>query len=112
MSLNPHQALLSGVAEELADVRAGIESLSGLVSDLATHCPADLRGQALVRAQAFDEIIQRMEGLGGLIAALGVGISAETALKALTLTDLSRRLARNSTAPTDAPVAGDLMLFD
>lgn len=112
MPLSPNHSLLGAVADEMADVRAGIEGLSSLVSDLVPHCPAGLRGEALVRAQAFDALIQRLEGLSGLVAALGAGVPAHTALEALTLTDLAERLAGTSDSQSRAPVSGDLMLFD
>lgn len=110
MPLNANHALLSAVGDEMAEVRTGVEHLSGLVSDLISHCPAEMRADVLSRAQAFDVLIQRLDGLGGLLAALGAGVEADAALHALTLSDLSRRL---SGGPEVVPVvSGDLMLFD
>lgn len=112
MPLNANHALLSAVGDEMADIRTGVDDLSGLVSDLISHCPADLRAEVLPRAQAFDVLIQRLDGLGGLLAALGAGVEAEAALEALTLSDLSRRLSGGFSHHAASAASGDLMLFD
>ena len=112
MPLNANHALLSAVGDEMAEVRNGIEDLSLLVSDLAPHCPVELRADVLRRAQAFDELIQRLDGLGGLLAALGAGVEADAALHALTLSDLSQRLSGEPQSGAAPVVSGDLMLFD
>ncbi|CAN5264915.1 hypothetical protein BH10PSE1_BH10PSE1_34870 [soil metagenome] len=111
MPLNCNHALLAAVADEMADVRAGVDDLSGLMSELMAHCPTEARSEAVTRAQAFDLVIQRLDGLSGLIAALGAGVPVETALHALTLSDLSDRLS-GATPAKSSSVSGDLMLFD
>lgn len=113
MPMDTNHALLSAVGDEMADIRAGIENLADLVSDLLPHCPTEMRADAMVRVQAFDLLIQQLDGLGGLMAALGAGVPAQAALDALTLTELSDRLAGGFAVQTTIPAAaGDLMLFD
>jgi hypothetical protein len=114
MSSNP--ALLTAVADELAEIRAQVDDLSGLTSDLLPYCPAEQRGMALARIQAFDLVIQRLDGLSGLSAALGAGVPVETALHALTLSDQFERLRSDVSPdlsnPSAGKASGDLMLFD
>lgn len=112
MPLNANHALLSAVADEMADIRAGIDDLSGLMSTILPHCPAEMRAEGLSRAQGFDLLIQRLDGLSGLIAALGAGVPVETALHTLTLSDLSDRLSGDFSPRAAMPASGDLMLFD
>ncbi|HEX8472258.1 MAG TPA: hypothetical protein VF633_14195 [Brevundimonas sp.] len=112
MLLNGDPALLSVIADEMADVRLDIDDLSTLLVELTAHCPAEKRADAVRRTQACDLIIQRLDGLSGLMAALGAGVPWETALHALTLSDQSERLTGRS-RPLAAPAeSGDLMLFD
>lgn len=112
MSFSPDHALLGAVSTELAAASADVERLSDLVSELLLHCPAHQRDTALVRAQEFDEIIQRLECLSGLVAALGAGTTTENALEELTLSGLRQRLSGASDVMSDSSPAGDLTLFD
>jgi hypothetical protein len=112
MSLGSDPALLRAVSAELASASADVKRLSDLVSEVIIHCPEDQRDAAVVRAQGFDEIIQRLEGLSGLAAALAAGASAEAALATLTLSGLRQRLSGVSDEQTEASLAGELTLFD
>ncbi len=106
------RALLVAVSDELAEIRGQVDDLSGLTQDLMAHAPAADKADIQQRIQAFDLLIQRLDGLSGLSAALGVGVPVETALHALTLSDQFRRLRADSAVRPDAPASGDLMLFD
>jgi hypothetical protein len=104
--------LLAAVSDELAEIRGQVDDLSGLTSDLILHCPAEKRGAALARIQDFDLLIQRLDGLTGLAAALGAGVPIETALHALTLSDQFNRLSTGLSNASAGTASGDLMLFD
>jgi hypothetical protein len=106
------QAILSAVADEIADVRCSLDGLADLTSELIGRCPAVERDQAMARAQDFDLLGQRLDGLSGLIAAIGAGVPVDLALHTLTLSDLSERLG-GVVAPRDlAPAgSGELQLF-
>ena len=107
------QALLTAVSDELVDMRVQLEDLADLTSELMAQCPPQMRADALSRTQAFDLLIQRLEGLSGLSAALGVGVPLDTALHTLTLSDLADRLGgRVSAASLAATASGDVTLFD
>ena len=107
------QALLTAVSDELVEMRVQMDDLADLTSELMAHCPTALRADALSRSQAFDLLIQRLEGLSGLSAALGVGVPFDTALHTLTLSDLADRLGDRVPTPSARPTAsGDVMLFD
>lgn len=107
------RSLLTAVSDELVEMRAQLEDLAELTSELIAQCPPQMRAQALSRTQAYDLLIQRLDGLSGLSAALGVGVPLDTALHTLTLSDLSDRLGNRVSAPSSAMTAsGDVMLFD
>ncbi len=106
-------ALLTAVSDELAEMRTQLDDLAKLTSELIAHCPPGLRASALSRLQVLDLMTQRLDGLSGFSAALGVGVPVDTALQALTLSDLSDRLGgRIDTSPCAPPTAGDVTLFD
>lgn len=104
--------LLVAVSDELAEIRQRLAHLADLTGDLLVHCPAETRAAALTEVQGFDLLIQRLDGLSGLAAALGAGAPIETALHALTLSDLYDRLVGEDTSPPVAVTAGELSLFD
>jgi len=110
--MSPSGTLLTAVADELAEIRAQVDNLSGLTSELMAWCPADKKSAVLGRIQDFDLLIQRLDGLSGLSAALGAGVPIETALHVLTLTDQFNRLSPGVTTASTGKVSGDLMLFD
>jgi hypothetical protein len=112
MVMSVSRTLLAAVSDELAEIRAQVDDLSGLTTELMMACPADKRDAALPRIQAFDLLIQRLDGLSGLSAALGAGVPIETALHALTLADQSNRLRAGEFNASAVPASGDLMLFD
>ena len=115
MSKSQSRALLVAVSNELAEIRERLEDLGDLTSGLIADCPADRRDEAMGSVQAFDLLIQRLDGLSGLAAALGAGAPMATALHALTLSDLYDRLSGDAGihASMSAPSAsGELTLFD
>lgn len=113
MARNRTRTLLTAVSDELAEMRVQLDDLADLTSDLMAHCPPHLRASALARTQAFDLLIQRLEGLSGFSAALGVGVPLDTALYTLTLSDLSDRLGdRVATSACRPAASGEVMLFD
>lgn len=107
--------LLVAVSDELAEIRTRLEELAELTIDLVADCPAERRAEAMASVQGFDLLIQRLEGLSGMAAAVGAGAPVSTALHALTLSDLYERLVGGDTgrrASTSAPSSGELTLFD
>ena len=114
------KGLLSAVAAELADIRAGVDEAGGLVSELLRLAPPEQRLSFLTRTQAFDVLSQRVDALSGLAAALAEDQPMDTALAALPLAEMADRLRELSfrvkptaaPAPTPVAVSGDLLLFD
>ena len=113
MSKSQSRALLVAVSNELAEIRERLEDLADLTSGLMADCPAERHAEAMCSVQDFDLLIQRLDGLGGLAAALGAGAPMDTALHALTLPPLplprpttanGARQARRRT-PNDKPAA-------
>jgi len=104
------RALMTVIGDELAEVRAMVDDLSLLVSDMMACCPPPFRLEAMARAQAFDPVIQRLEALGLLMAEIGAGTPPETALQGVTLSEMANRLTGRG-AGGNAP-SGDLILFD
>jgi hypothetical protein len=105
--------LLVAVSDELVEIRQRLEQLADLTGNLLVHCPPEKRVSAMAEVQCFDLLIQRLDGLSGLAAALGAGTPIETALHALTLSDLYDRLAGDDLLRTAAEAqAGELSLFD
>lgn len=115
MSNSQSRALLVAVSNELAEIRERLEDLADLTSGLMADCPAERHAEAMCSVQDFDLLIQRLDGLGGLAAALGAGAPMDTALHALTLSDLYDRLSGEvgSHPSMSAPSAsGEVTLFD
>lgn len=116
MSRIDNHALLSAVAAELADMRAGIEAAGELVGEMLRRLPPGERLGFLTRSQAFDVLAQRADALAGLARAIAENQPIDTALAALPLAEMAERLqeAAHRTSPRDAapPAAGDLVLFD
>ncbi|MBB4796408.1 signal transduction histidine kinase [Brevundimonas bullata] len=118
MSQYDAKGLLSAVAAELDDIRAGVDEAGGLVSELLRLAPAEQRLTFLTRMQAFDVLSQRVDALAGLASALSEDQPMDTALAALPLAEMADRLrelsfrGRPLSEPAPAAVAGDLLLFD
>ena len=104
------RSLMSAIGGELAEVRAMVDDLSVLTSDLITRCPPRFRAEAIARAPAFDLVIQRLDVLGGLMADIGSGTPSETALQGIPLSDIAERLTGRG--PGAIAPSGDLVLFD
>jgi hypothetical protein len=108
-------SLLAALAAEIRDVRAGVDRMSTLVSDLVRRLPVDDRAEALTDAQALDVLIQRLDAVAGVLHGLSDGQTSADAVSAVLLADVAVRL-KGETAPR--PVAhppvtsGDLLLFD
>lgn len=104
-------SLLAALAAEIGDVRAGVDRMSTLVSDLVRRLPAEDRAEALTDAQALDVLIQRLDAVAGVLHGLSDGQTSADAVSAVLLSDVADRL--HGAAPDRAPAAsGDLMLFD
>ena len=118
MSQYDAKGLLSAVAAELDDIRAGVDEAGGLVSELLRLAPAEQRLTFLTRMQAFDVLSQRVDALSGLAGALAADQPMDTALAALPLAEMADRLrelsfrGRPLSEPAPPAVAGDLLLFD
>ena len=113
MSKHETRSLLVAVSDELAEIRIRLEELADLTTELVVDCPAERRADAVFGVQTFDLLIQRLEGLSGLAAALGAGTPIATALHALTLSDLYERLAGDTgNRPSMSAPSGELTLFD
>jgi hypothetical protein len=105
------ETLLSAIAGQTASTARLVEGLAALIADLLADLPPEARGAALVRAQAADLAVQRLEGLAQVLESLGHGASAHDAVSSLGLADLAASLGYGS--PPGGPVsAGDLALFD
>ena len=113
MSKSQSRALLVAVSNELAEIRERLEDLADLTSGLMADCPAERHAEAMCSVQDFDLLIQRLDGLSGLAAALGAGAPVATALHALTMSDLYDRLAGDAgSRPLQSAGSGELTLFD
>lgn len=113
MSKTRSRDLLVAVSNELAEIRERLEDLADLASELMADCPAERRAEAMSSVQDFDLLIQRLDGLSGLAAALGAGAPLATALHALTLSDLYDRLVGDTgIRPSMSAPSGELTLFD
>jgi hypothetical protein len=106
------RVLLSALAVELADVRAGVDGLSDLISGMIRNLPAETRVSALSDAQALDVLTQRIDVVSDLLQALAAGRPASEAIRAVPLADMARRLAGAPAPAASADASGDLMLFD
>ena len=111
MPMDRDHILLSAIGDELGDIRADFDSLSGLMTELMAWCPPEARADAVARIQTFDLLLQRLDGLSGLAAALGAGVPVDVALHVLTLSDQAARLTGGFGSGALA-AAGDVMLFD
>ncbi|RZJ19706.1 MAG: hypothetical protein EON91_00300 [Brevundimonas sp.] len=103
--------LLLRIAGELTGLIGEVEGLSDLAQLLAARSAPDERPGVLIRAQSIDAASQRLTALADVLAALGNGRSAATALATVSLSDLSDRLHGAAPAPARA-ADGDLILFD
>ncbi len=113
MSKLQSRALLVAVSNELAEIRERLEDLADLTSALMADCPEERHAEAMSSVQDFDLLIQRLDGLSGLAAALGAGAPVATALHALTLSDLYDRLTGDTgSRPSMSAPSGELTLFD
>ena len=103
--------LLAALAAEIGDVRAGVDRMSALVSDLVSRLPADDRAEALTDAQALDVLIQRLDAVAGVLHGLSDGQTSADAVSTVLLSDVAERLRGDAPVRTPA-TSGDLMLFD
>lgn len=103
--------LLSRIADELTGLIGEVEGLSDLARLLAARSAPDERPGVLIRAQSIDAASQRLTALADVLAALGNGRSAATALATVSLSDLSDRLHGVVSTPVRS-ADDDLILFD
>lgn len=115
--MNPCQtrALFSGLSAELAAMMEAVEGLSALVDEHARQAAPDRRSGVLVKAQAVDDLHQKLDSLRALAGALSGGAPIEEALSDIPLSALAQRLqaaalSMGSGPETAAP--GELVLFD
>ncbi|MGA0544152.1 hypothetical protein ACO2Q1_02640 [Brevundimonas sp. VNH65] len=111
MPQDPLHSLLSAVGDELGDMRIDLDDLAALTSELMADVPDAARETAMVRAQAYDLLLQRLDELSGLLAALGAGAPVDLSLHALSLSDLSARLGGAAAAHDPASDGGEVHLF-
>lgn len=108
-------SLMAALAAEIGDVRAGVDRMSTLVSDLVRRLPVEDRAEALTDAQALDVLIQRLDAVAGVLHGLSDGQTSVDAVSTVRLADMAARLQGDALrpAPTHPPAAaGDLLLFD
>lgn len=113
----PCPPLLTGIARELALMVPMVEDLSGLVKDHAIGADARDRPRILAQAQSVDDLTQRLQALIGVARAVAAGAGPASALEAVSLSDMQRRLqgalaSADEPAPSTGAPSGDLMLFD
>lgn len=118
MSDHDTHALLKAVAEELSDIRAGVQQAGDLMGEILSKLTPQERLAYLARTQTFDVLVQRLEALSGLSASLADNQPIDTALAALPLAEMAERLQeaahRGNTAPRpqSEQAAGEFHLFD
>lgn len=107
-----HARLIAAVADELLQVRQGLQAAEGLVGDLARLVPAEDRSRVLIRAQGLDALIQTVEALSGVLSELSAGVQPSDAVEGVRLADLAGRL-RPAGGDASSPVAvsGEILLF-
>ncbi|RZJ98003.1 MAG: hypothetical protein EON88_01620 [Brevundimonas sp.] len=108
-------SLLAALAAEIGDVRAGVDRMSALVSDLVRRLPVEDRAEALTDAQALDVLIQRLDAVAGVLHGLSDGQTSADAVSSVLLADVARRLTDDAPRPaagSPPTTAGDLLLFD
>ena len=111
MSRDQVQSVLSAVADELADMRFDLDDLAALTSELIAATTDEVRDVALSRAQTYDLLLQRLDGLSGLLAALGAGAPLDLVFHALSLFDLSARLSGVASPRDPTADGGEVHLF-
>lgn len=104
-------SLMAALAAEIGDVRAGVDRMSALVSDLVRRLPVEDRAEALTDAQALDVLIQRLDAVAGVLHGLSDGQTPIAAVAGVRLTDVADRL-QGQTPPRAPAGSGDLLLFD
>ncbi len=110
-------AIFGVLAEELARARAGVDELAPLAEAWVEVQPPAQQAAAMEQAQVIDALAQQLAALSAFAAALARGEPAAEALRAISLSDLARRMAPACGAaaePAALPEAdsGDLLLFD
>ena len=73
MTPSQTRALFSGLSAELAAMMETVEGLSALITEHARQTPADRRSAVLVKAQAVDDLHQKLDSLRGLAGSLSAG---------------------------------------
>ena len=116
--MNPCQtrALFSGLSAELAAMMEAVEGLSALVDEHARQVAPDRRSGVLVKAQAVDDLHQKLDSLRGLAGSLSAGDPIGIALADIPLSARSDRLQAVALSAAPAPEAawpsGELVLFE
>ena len=116
MTPSQTRALFSGLSAELAAMMETVEGLSALIAEHARQTPADRRSAVLVKAQAVDDLHQKLDSLRGLAGSLSAGDPIGIALAGIPLSALSDRLQAVALSAAPAPEAaspsGELVLFE
>lgn len=109
------RALFSGLSAELAAMMEAVDGLSALVDEHARLVPSDRRSAVLIKAQAVDDLHQKLDSLRALSGALSDGTAIEDALANIPLSALAHRLqdaALSVKRSQDAAAPGEVLLFD
>jgi hypothetical protein len=92
MAADPNCAIYAALGAELARACDGVDQLAGLVCDYVRGASAAGRPDIVRQAQAADALRQNLQALSDLTIALSHGEPIETAVTAIPLADLARRL--------------------
>lgn len=103
-------ALLQALGRETAATAAGLSDVHDLLGELVGGLSPEARGAALVRAQALDLAVQRIEALATVLGGLARGEPAPALLARIGLGELAAALGAGPAADGDRPT-GDLELF-
>lgn len=102
--------LLAALAREIDATAAPLSDVHDLLGELVEGLPVEARSEALVRAQALDLAVQRIEALAAVLAGLGRGEAEPALLAGVGLGALASALA-GAPAGKDDSETGDLELF-
>lgn len=115
MTPSQTRALFSGLSAELAAMMVAVDGLSSLVEEHARQATPQRRSGVLIKAQAVDDLHQKLDSLRALAAALSGGAPIEEALSDIPLSALAQRLQAAALSTGRGPetaAPGEFLLFD